>query len=245
MGESRTFTVRDLARAIPYKTNLDNVGSMEPAKLCEHCQKLVPDRSKKGGSVIPTDFEREDRYPDFPELKASGKAGCVFCHLLRKTIRSSFGSQPIQLSDSYDLVEGEADWEGTLNSKWDGLVKIHDARFEFTEFGTVRFGSMLSHIADAEGSDKQEGGHVTGLSIRIEPPNEPENEEGTVGGLGKVLHFKVYDSIGTISPFHQKLFSHSLEFQRRSRAAKARHEASAATSNVLGAKKCRNDEGLD
>lgn len=199
MGEQQ-LTARDLARGLPPKTNLANVASLQPSQACDLCRAIVPDRSKRGIYGICTESECQDRFPDFPALKASGKAGCAFCYLLRKTIRATWLSRPIRFSDYYDITDGDGEWERVLDSTWDGMLKISRATFQFTPFGSFQMGTRLTFAEDV-GSEKQNGGQVTGLSIRIQPANPPIDADGDlVEDLSKVLHFKVYDSIGKVSP---------------------------------------------
>lgn len=196
MGE-RKSTFRELVCALPQKTNLDNIASLQASKLCEHCRAVVPDRTKLSRNKIPTEFERVDTFPDFPELKASGKAGCELCRLLRKTVRSTWSSQPFLESDYSTIAEGELEWERLLDSEWDGKVKIHRLRFHFTPFGGFQFGSRMTFGEDM-GADEQHGGMVTGMTVEVGPVMVALDEEGEAlgGEVGKQLHFKVYDSVG-------------------------------------------------
>ena len=150
-------TYRELVQAIPQKINLANVLSLPPSKPCAHCSAVLPDRNNLSSrGKIPSEYERLDAFPDFPGLKASGKAGCDFCHLLRKTIRSTWTSQPV-LEAGYTVVtEEDGLSEQLFETEWDRTMKVHALEFQFSPLGTFQYGTRLTFNEDS-GSENRRG----------------------------------------------------------------------------------------
>ncbi|CAM1506077.1 Fc.00g057180.m01.CDS01 [Cosmosporella sp. VM-42] len=189
-------TYRELVQVIPQKINLANVVSRPSSKPCEHCIAVLPARSNLSSrGKIPSQFERLDTFPDFPRLKASGKAGCDFCRLLRKTIRATWTTQPILESGYTVITEEDGLSERLFDTVWDRTMKVHRLEFQFTPFGTFQYGTRMTFNEDT-GCERQNGGLVTGLTVEVGPAVEAlaDDGESICGEICKTLSFKVYDS---------------------------------------------------
>jgi hypothetical protein len=173
------LTYRALIEPIPLRVSIANAQDQEPSTACHHCAALTPDRSKiekeKSKRVqkgyIKTQYERIDRYPDFPVLKVSART-CALCKLIRKAIRSAWAARPMEevgvgpLSEknSYDLFA----------SAWDGKIRIYNAQFVTT-------------IAESPSQSM-----VWRLSIDFSPLGNIEGH----GHIGSEISFKVFDEQG-------------------------------------------------
>ncbi|KAM5369643.1 hypothetical protein ACJZ2D_008902 [Fusarium nematophilum] len=195
MASTSAPTYFDLIGPIPQQTNLINVGSSPAAKPCKHCASLVPDRGNQycesvARYQISASFERVDTFPDFPELKALAKAGCSFCYLLRKTIRSSWTTIPMLDLGMFVLADDVGSYSELLSTGWDMKVKIDNPVFRFSPFETVVYG-MFSSETDESPPESQQGGVITGLSSSLHPAAEALDEEGeTPVNASKTLSFK-------------------------------------------------------
>jgi hypothetical protein len=100
-----------LIKPIPCRINLGNVAHRNPSKTCDFCALIVPDRKKAQNGLIKTASERVDLYPDFPDLKASAKAGCDLCPLIRKTIRKTWAVRPMEEWGIGPIREKDGLWD--------------------------------------------------------------------------------------------------------------------------------------
>lgn len=126
-----TSTYRDLVTAIPPTLNLSNVASASPSQPCTTCARLVPGRLRAKRLVIQTEYELFDTFPDFPTLKASARAGCALCRLLRKTIRSlwAVAMRPMEQEGLGVLSTKDGVWDALFDMPWDRKVRIFHAHF--------------------------------------------------------------------------------------------------------------------
>jgi hypothetical protein len=170
-----------LIKPIPPAYNLSNISEHAASKTCEYCSLIVPDQRKMSNNLIKTDYTRIDQYPDFPSLKATAKAGCGFCRLLRKTIRNAWATRPMEEWGVGPIREQEGLWNDILEESWDGKVKIHKAVY-----------SMAS-----PSEDPGENSHtVISLGIEFGPLTTFVPRLGSTqhGDIGRVIGFKTFDS---------------------------------------------------
>lgn len=141
---------------------------------------------------IRTCYEHIDLYPEFPGLKASARAGCDLCSLIRKTIRSAWAVRPMEEWGVGPLSEKDGRWEEMLASIWDGKVKIYDASFSVSDV----YPESRAFTYDTEGQKAET--MVVSLSMEFGPLTTPL----AVGGkhhrsIGQIINFKVFDQQGT------------------------------------------------
>lgn len=182
-------TYKVLIRTIPPRLNLANAATQEASKTCQYCSTLVPDRSNIKDGLIRTSYERIDLYPDFAELKASAKAGCGLCRLIRKTIRSAWAVRPMEEWGVGPLSEKDSYWDELFASTWDKKIRIHSAKFSVSD---IHAKSQTSSRQDAESV-------VVSLSMEFGPLTKPHTPDGDQdhGEIGQVISFKVFDQQGT------------------------------------------------
>lgn len=100
------------------------------------------------------------------------------------------------------LVEGEDVYEPLFGVAWDGVVRLHRVGLRVGALaGSSPFerGLGLASWGEVAGALEQGGAVVVvGMSLEFGPAADPLSEEGEVlaAEVGRVLHFKVYDSIG-------------------------------------------------
>ena len=142
---------------------------------------MVPDRKIAKRGLIKTAYERVDLYPDFPELKASAKAGCDLCRLIRKSIRKTWAVRPMEEWGVGPIREKDGLWDELLEAQWDRKVKIHKVTFSLET-----------------ATEKLEDGVVVSLGLEFGPATAFVSEETDFqyGEIGQALSFKVFDSQG-------------------------------------------------
>jgi len=189
------WTYKSLIKPIAPSKNLANVRAREPSKTCQSCAAVVPDRRKAVNGLIKINYERVDLYPDFPELKASAKAGCGLCRLIRKTIRAQWAIRPMEEWGVGPLREKEGLWDELLKAPWDRKVKIHKLSFSLKGVPNT-----LPMSSDNRGTTEQNDyqGMVVFLGLEFGPATLLSSPDGVdlYGEIGQVLGFKVYDSQG-------------------------------------------------
>ena len=203
------WTYRQLVHPIPPKRNLLTITALPASPPCPTCALLLPDRRSAtqqvhGTTTIPIDaYHQLDIFPDFLTLRVSG---CDFCRLLRKAIRRAWGdaARPMMESGVTALVEGDDAYEQVFGVAWDGAVKVHRVGLKFRSFaaGSSPFEHEVGLAwGEAAGVSEQGGGVIVGLSLEFGPAADPVSEEGEVlaAEVGRVLHFKVYDSVGRLN----------------------------------------------
>ncbi|EPE31036.1 hypothetical protein GLAREA_04003 [Glarea lozoyensis ATCC 20868] len=136
-------------------------------------------------NLIKTNYSRIDKYPDFPSLKATAKAGCGFCHLLRKTIRYAWAARPMEEWGVGPIREQEGLWNDILEESWDGKIKIHKAVF-----------SLAPHSEDSSGNPNT----VISLGMEFGPLTTfmPKLGSKQHGDIGRVIGFKTIPSRQTL-----------------------------------------------
>ncbi|KAI0178818.1 HET-domain-containing protein [Hypoxylon sp. FL1284] len=178
-------TYRDLITAISPSLNLSNVTDASPSRLCAACARLVPDRLRAEGHKIKTDYELLDTFPEFPVLKASAKAGCMLCRLLRKTIRSSWAVslRPMEEHGLGVLSAKDGLWDDLFGKPWDRQVRIFHGHFRLSSRGLHQ--------------DDHSEQFIQNLSIRFGPANLPAEEDDWPykRQIYQVLMFNVFDSV--------------------------------------------------
>lgn len=212
-----TFTYRHLVQPLPPKRNLLNIATLPASPPCPTCAHLllpVPDRNNVQDTATTTAlpieaFHRLDSFPDFPALRASASSsssGCDCCRLLRKTVRRAWGRGLCE-SGVTPLAEDDDDdaYEGLLEAAWDGQVRIHRAGVRVRAVGGAaaerggeqRLGAVAQ--GDGDGDGDGDGVVMVGLTVEFGPAaGEVVSEEGEVlaGEIGRVLRFKMWDSVG-------------------------------------------------
>jgi len=197
-------TYRSLLQPIPPLPNLLSLTSPSSPSTpslpppCTHCALLFPDRRRAtpNSTIIPTPYTRTLTFPSFPELKEGQSRQCPLCRFLRKAIRSQWGVGR-QMEEWGVGVLRERDRDGTWDDEsffavaWDGRVSVRKVRFEFVPFDTTTVAEGRGRDGEGDG-DAQMGGMVTSLLMEVGPATTPEE----YGDIGKVLAFKVFDSIG-------------------------------------------------
>jgi hypothetical protein len=181
-------TYKSLIKPIAPSINLANIATQEPCKACSACAAIVPDRTKARNGIIKLSYERIDLYPEFPGLKASAKAGCGLCRLLRKNIRTNWGIRPME-EWGMGAIREDSHWAELLESPWDKKVRIHGLHFTLKK-------PMDATSTSSNGGGS--GGMVLSLSFEIGPATQYISLDGTVpyGDIGQLLSFKVFDSHG-------------------------------------------------
>ncbi|KAI2619925.1 HET-domain-containing protein [Hypoxylon sp. NC1633] len=178
-------TYRDLITAIPPSLNLSNVADGPPCETCAICARLNPDRSKAKRLAIQTEYELSDTFPDFPVLKASARAGCALCRLLRKTIRSSWAvaMRSMEQEGLGVLSTKDGVWDDLFDKPWDRKVRIFHAQFHISKRSLQQDDSRLSE-------------YIQKLNIRFGPTNLPTEADGWPykRPIYQELEFKVIDS---------------------------------------------------
>jgi hypothetical protein len=189
------WTYKSLIKPIAPSNNLANITAQEPSRSCQSCAAIVPDRRKVVNGLIKINYERIDLYPDFPELKASAKAGCGLCRLIRKTIRAKWATRPMEEWGVGPLREKEGLWDELLKAPWDRKVKIHNLSFSFKKISNASPAPSDTR-ATTEQDDYQ--GMVVFFGLDFGPATLLTSSDGTAlyGEIGQVLGFKVYDSQG-------------------------------------------------
>ncbi len=183
-------TYRDLIEPIPARRNLGSVASGHPLKTCVRCRAVAPDRAAVQNKTIHTPYESVDVYPDFSELKASAKAGCGLCWLIRKALRQNWAVRPMEEWGIGPLSADDDDFAELLGLRWDRRVKIYNLSFKF---------EPLADLAEEKESDAlQRGGMVTGMSLEFGPASgaTSASDEQAYGEISQIIGFKVFDSIG-------------------------------------------------
>lgn len=194
MASSRTLTYAALIKPIPPTLNLSNIGAAIPISPCEFCTSIVPDRSKvrAQNGVIKCDYSRVDIYPDFPLLKA----GCGLCKFLRKTIRRSWATRPMEDRNLGAIREKDGHWSELLGETWDGKIKI-------------------SHVTlTAAKNDFDSDRTLVTLALDIGPATTLLKTDGTprYNEISQTLQFHVFDSKdlkATATDFTRRLPSES------------------------------------
>jgi hypothetical protein len=187
------LTHEALIKPIPCKISLANAQDREPSKPCQFCALIIPDRRKAQVGLIHTGYERIDLYPDFPELKASARAGCDFCRLIRKTIRKNWAIRPMEEWGFGPITESDGLWDELLDAPWDRKVKIHKARFSLQDIVQTSTTSPTS-----SGITIMEEGMIVTLGLDFGPATlfvSPETNF-QYGEIGQVINFDVFDSQG-------------------------------------------------
>ncbi|KAI4864971.1 HET-domain-containing protein [Hypoxylon rubiginosum] len=183
-----TGTYRDLITAISPALNLSNVTSAPPSQPCAVCARLVPDRSKAERLIIETRYELFDTFPEFPVLKASARAGCALCRLIRKTIRSSWAvaMRPMEERGLGVLSSKDGVWDTLFDKPWDRKVRIFDAYFYLS--------SRRQHQNDSHPLE-----FIQSLGIRFGPANLPPEEDNWTykREIHQELMFDVFDLADT------------------------------------------------
>lgn len=195
MAHLTMWTYKALIKPIAPSNNLANVRAQEPSRTCQSCAAVVPDRRKAINDLIKIDYKRVDLYPDFPELKASAKAGCGLCRLIRKTIREKWAIRPMEEWGVGPLREKEGLWDELLKASWDRKVKIHNLSFSLKKVPSAMPMSSDTR-ATTEKDDYQ--GMVVFFGLEFGPVTLLSSPDGAglYGEIGQVLGFKVYDSQG-------------------------------------------------
>lgn len=181
-------TYRDLVTAITPAVNLSNVVNIPPSQPCAACARIVPDYSRLELENITTDYELFDTFPEFPVLKASARAGCALCRLLRKTIRSTWGvtMRPMEEDGVGVLSAKDGFWDKLFEKAWDRKVRIFNVRF-----------SILIHQRE-----NNTEGSIRRLLIQFGPVNLPPPEEydrTRNRPIFQELVFKAFDSKGKVA----------------------------------------------
>jgi hypothetical protein len=191
MGSASQPTYKCLIKPIPASVNLANIASREPCKSCPSCAFIIPDRGRARNWVIKISHERVDLYPEFPGLKASSKAGCGLCGLMRKNIRINWGVRPMEEWGMGPIREKDRHWGELLASPWDRKVRIHDLQF------TLRESTEAASTAINSGKNGKDG-IVMNLSFQFGPATQYVSADETVpyGEIGQLVSFKVFDSQG-------------------------------------------------
>jgi hypothetical protein len=73
---------------------------------------ILPNRQEVTDGRI--EYTRIDQYLDFPSLKTTGKARCLFCRLLRKTIRSTWETEPFHERGVGAIIAKDGLWADIL-----------------------------------------------------------------------------------------------------------------------------------
>ncbi|KAF8865683.1 HET-domain-containing protein [Acephala macrosclerotiorum] len=181
-------TYRALIRPIPPRLNLANAETKEASKTCQRCSALIPDRSRIQDGLIRTWYEYVDLYPEFPALKASARAGCDLCRLIRKTIRSAWAVRPMEEWGVGPLSEKNSHWEEMLASRWDGKVKIYDASFSVSH--VYPESRAFTYNTAGQAAETM----VIGLSMEFGPLTTPVAAGGQKhGSISQIINFKVFD----------------------------------------------------
>jgi hypothetical protein len=186
MTSNSDTTYRSLIKPIPPSINLSNVREQRPSKTCDACACIVPDRRKEAKYLIKTGYERVDLYPDFPQLKASAKAGCGLCRFLRKSIKAAWARRPMEEWGLGALRENDGLWDELLAQPWDRKVKIYDASFSLGETGIDGSKTKTRPVSYLHLSVGPNSSH---------PPSMGENSQH--GEISQYLSFKVFVSEGT------------------------------------------------
>jgi len=201
--KAAAWTYRQLVQPIPPERNLLNIGAAPPSPPCAACTRLLlPDRTNIPSTTIPIDdYQVLDTFPDFPVLQTSAVvAGCDFCRLLRDAIRRAWGdgARPMLESGATPLAEDDDAYEPLLAAAWDGAVKIRRVDLRFRPFGGSFQHQQRFAWDEVAGALEQGDGVVVGMSLEFGPATDPLGDDGEVlaAEIGRVLHFKVYDSIG-------------------------------------------------
>lgn len=187
------LTYEALIKPIPPRLNLANAQAQESSKTCEFCTLIVPDRRKAQGGLIQTGYERVDLYPDFPELKASARAGCRLCGLMRKTIRKHWAVRPMEEWGVGPISERDGCWDELLDAPWDRKVKIHKVTFDLK---VADHNFAMSPVSTA--TESLEDGMVTTLAMEFGPATlfiSPQTDF-QCGEISQALSFKVFESQG-------------------------------------------------
>ncbi len=189
------WTYKSLIQPISPRNNLANVVALEPSGTCRPCSVIVPDRSKCVNGAIKINYERIDLYPDFPDLKASAKAGCGLCRLMRKTIRAKWAVRPMEEWGVGPLREKEGLWDELFASPWDRKVNIHDLKFSLKKIADASTAPPDAK-STAEQDDYQ--GVVVFFGFEFGPATRLTSSDGKslYGEIGQIVGFKVYDSQG-------------------------------------------------
>jgi hypothetical protein len=181
MNFADVVTHEALIKPIPSRINLANVADQDPSKTCESCAVIIPDRSKAKGGLIKTSYERIDLYPEFPDLKASAKAGCDLCRLIRKSIRKTWAIRPMEEWGVGPIREKDGLWDELLDAPWNRKVRIHKVTFNLES-----------------ATEKVQDGVVASLGLEFGPATQFVSGETDYqyGEIGQALSFKVFDSRG-------------------------------------------------
>jgi hypothetical protein len=195
MAPLTEWTYKSLIKPIAPSNNLGNARAQEPSRTCQNCAAVVPDRRRAINGLIKINYERVDLYPDFPELKASAKAGCGLCRIIRKTIRAKWAIRPMEEWGVGPLREKEGLWDELLKAPWNRKVKIHKLSFSLKKVPNA-----LPIPSDAGATTEQDDcqGMVVFFGLEFGPATLLSSSDGTdlYGEISQVLGFKVYDSQG-------------------------------------------------
>ena len=204
MASAEQWTYKSLIKPIPPRINLANVSAQQPSKPCRFCSAIVPDRRRAKRGLIKAVYERIDLYPGFPELKASAKAGCGLCRLMRKMIRSNWAVRPMEEWGVGQLREKDGLWLDMFDESWDRKVKIHKMAFNIQEVGR-----NSASTSGPIGSEDDHSGMLTSLNLEFGPATQYAFPDGSFkyGEIGQVLRFKAFDSEGKRRVSHT-VFAH-------------------------------------
>ncbi|KAI1340474.1 HET-domain-containing protein [Xylariaceae sp. FL0016] len=188
-------------------SNLADVLTTELVSPCSYCRMLVPDRKKPGTHGVrgpPTQYERLDKYPTYPGLKASAEAGCAVCALLRYGLRQL----PDEVIKSAEKNTAPLVWfpysnqvTRLVDGAWDREVRLS------ADFESIEHNENPSSDVDVAESSSQSGVTLTTLWIAHVPTNGPlRTQDGGFWGAD-AIDFPVFDSPDLLSP--------NLEYRRR------------------------------
>lgn len=156
-----------LTRAIPDRLNLSNIASAPASQPCAHCCLVVPDRARAENGLIKTAYDRVDEYPDFPGLKATAKAGCELCRLLRKAVRAQWVARPMAERGLGALSEKDGLWDEMFGMPWDRKVRIYNPTFTFALSAAEKAAAQVPPASAVDAAD---------LTLRLAPKKRTEEE---------------------------------------------------------------------
>lgn len=164
-----------------------NMRRQKHAKPVPPSSRIVEDY--RWGTAIKCDYERVDTFPDFPDLKASAKAGCDLCRLFRRTIRAGWAVHPMEELGLGPLRENDGLWDDLFEETWDQKVKIFSPVFIVEK--TVETSSTPQ---ETEGAIN---GMVTMLHLEFGPANTfSANSSHQHDTISRIVSFKIFDSQG-------------------------------------------------
>lgn len=149
-----------------------------PCLPCSRCRTIDANLAYRTNSS-PKNVEWRDRYPEFPNLKASAQDGCAFCGLLRHAMLHVYSNAEIA---KVQRIVPDSTWPKT---KWNGDIQICDA-----DFGTD--GSMpdvsIEEMQRADRSPKA----IRNLKLMLWPYPPPRDHEPLPRFPLPVLWFNIY-----------------------------------------------------